>query len=1074
MPLSRTKITIPERRAELLTRPRLLDRLSEILDHRLGLISALAGSGKTSLLVDGAQHSSLPFCWLALDELDRDFQRFAQYFIAALQHRFPDFGAESNASLNALTSPERELESFAITLTNELYDVVDEHFVLVLDDFHLVEDVPFIRNFINRFVQLANENCHLILSSRTLTALPDIALMIARNQVDGLSFDELAFQADEIQALVEQNYQTSIPIETAQEWAEQTEGWITALQLSNLAAPFGSGERARLARPSGFGLPEYLGQQVLDRQPADLRQFLLRSSLLGEFNAEFCEAVLNPFSETPQNWNRLVAEVTQRNLFTLPVTADSKWLRYHHLFQDFLQSRLRAEQPELVEPILRSLAEVYAQQGQWERTYYIYRQIGDQEALANLIERAGAPLSQSGRLSTLQNWLNSLPEWLCNRRPALVSLQGAVDLWLGKPAEGLDCLNQAEAAFRQAGDIAGLALALSRRVTAHRVLGSFDQAIRDADEVLALSENNASLLLERADVQRSKGLVLYRLGDNQHALELLQRALQNFTAAQEIRMISSLKMEIGMVQRSMGNYTVALQNYQHALENWRKEGNLTWQANLLNNLGVLYHTMGEYEQAALAFEQGLACARRSGYVRMEALLLCSLGDLYIDLEESEAASQAFLRALDLARGLKDRFLTFYSEFSQSRLYRMQRDIERAETQLNNVLLTSLNQDSKYEMGLLHQEKGCLALENQDIPLAIQELTISADQFRLGGQNTDLSKTLLWLAAVQARAGNLDAAREHLRQIFSRQQQNATVSLLAIVRPNRPWLEKLVDRSVSGAALANLLRKSRQVEADLASIRRRLRNMTNAVSLPSPHLKILALGPGQVIINDQPITSSDWRTRSVRELFFFFVTQTQPLTKEKIAERFWGEITQEDLKIRFRNEMYRLRKAVGADVVVYDGEDRYMFNRDLLYDYDVEAFEALLTRASSASDVEEQKKHYLAAVNLVRGNYLADIDGEWVYEERERLRKLYMDALLKLAQIHMAEREFSQVIDMCQRAITNDRTCEEAYCILMRVYAMQGDRLEVARQYQRLKAVLDEELGISPSREAEETYRRLTA
>jgi len=264
VPISKTKIIVPNRRKELLSRPRLLDNLSALLDNKLLLLSAPAGYGKTSLMIDLAHHVEMPVCWLSLDLLDRDPQRFIAYLIASLAEQFPSIGESSRVQLNRLKSIEQDAEFLLVTLTNEIYEHVEDDFLLIIDDFHLLDDVPIISSLLNRFLELVVENCHVVLSSRTLPLLDDVTIMVAREQVAGLDHSDLAFMPREIQALYAQNYRQHLSDEDAHEFVEQTGGWITGMVLSNLPG---------MSRVSGVDTFAYLGQQVLDQQPAHIRDF---------------------------------------------------------------------------------------------------------------------------------------------------------------------------------------------------------------------------------------------------------------------------------------------------------------------------------------------------------------------------------------------------------------------------------------------------------------------------------------------------------------------------------------------------------------------------------------------------------------------------------------------------------------------------------------------------------------------------------------------------------------------------------------------------------------------------------
>src|SRR6266498_5367605 len=277
IPISKTKIIVPHRRPELLSRPRLLESLTSLLDNKLLLLSAPAGYGKTSLLIDLANNVKMPVCWLSLDLLDRDPQRFLAYFIASLAEQFPRIGEASRPQLNRLKSIEQDAESLLITLTNEIYDQIEDDFLLIIDDFHLLDDFPIISTLVNRFLELVMENCHILLSSRTLPSLDDVTLMVAREQVAGLNHVELAFVPREAQALYAQNYHQHLSDEAAHELINQTSGWITGMVLSNSPG---------MTRVSGVDTFAYLAHQVLNQQPEYIREFLMRTALPEEFNSE--------------------------------------------------------------------------------------------------------------------------------------------------------------------------------------------------------------------------------------------------------------------------------------------------------------------------------------------------------------------------------------------------------------------------------------------------------------------------------------------------------------------------------------------------------------------------------------------------------------------------------------------------------------------------------------------------------------------------------------------------------------------------------------------------------------------
>jgi two-component SAPR family response regulator len=288
------------------------------------------------------------------------------------------------------------------------------------------------------------------------------------------------------------------------------------------------------------------------------------------------------------------------------------------------------------------------------------------------------------------------------------------------------------------------------------------------------------------------------------------------------------------------------------------------------------------------------------------------------------------------------------------------------------------------------------------------------------------------------------------------------------------LKALQNDPQIGKNLGNWLDKSRQLGDRIFFVRRALRRHAQSIQIPAAGLVIRSFGRAEVRVRGRTLAMSDWKTKSVRDLFFYFLFRQEAVTKEQIGEALWPEVTDpQALKARFKDEIYRLRRAVGKNVIVLD-EVYYHFNRRLDYEYDVEAFEAYLHRAQKTRDMTKRIDYYQKAVDLAQGPFLNEIDAIWVSEERQRLGQLYVSALEELASLYLNSNQLEQCFSICHLALEQDRFNEAIYQVEMRAYAVLGDRASIVRLYQASKAALEGGLGISLSQETESLYRELTA
>ncbi|HEX6035341.1 MAG TPA: tetratricopeptide repeat protein, partial [Anaerolineales bacterium] len=922
IPISKTKIIVPYRRPELLSRPRLLESMQSLLNNKLLLLSAPAGYGKTSLLIDLAHNSNMPVCWFAVDALDRDPQRFLAYLIASLAERFPHIGAASRPQLNRLKSIEQDAESLLVTLTNEIYDQIEDDFLLIVDDFHLLDEFPVISALVNRFLELVVENCHVLLSSRTLPNLDDVTLMVAREQVAGLSHAELAFNPREAQLLYAQNHHQHLSEEAAKELIDQTSGWITGMVLSNSPG---------MTRVSGVDTFAYLGRQVLDQQPEPMREFLLRTSLPEEFNSEFCEFVLGPLYSEPQNWFSFMSYIFEKNLFILPLGDDGRWLRYHPLFREFLQARLREERPNEIQLILERMVLAYEKAGEWEKAYFTCKQLNDPEVLAGVIERSGTAMLQTA-LVTLEGWINSLPPSLVRTRPGLISLRGPILAMKGNLQESKDLLDTAVSLYQKDHDSAGLALALLRRAHTIRILGRYQSSLEDIEQALQLADTDLSLQPLYAEALRLRGLNLYRLGQSRRAVQELEHSLSLYTELKEMGSIAMLLGETAMVHAAVGNVESAKAQYQQALKLWQAEKNLHSQAETLNNLAVLYHQLGEYESASEAYEDGLACARNSHNQRAESLILTGLGDLYSEIEDFDAAAQVYEQAEVIAGGLSESFISNYLTLARANLALLQEDTQTVAHILKSFRKKLDTNPSAYERGLWALLQGRCYLLKQETKKAVSLLREGKACFVQDGRESESQWCMVWLIAAYDQAGQIENAHAEFRELLGMRNKPTHAVLIAVHQASL-YLKALQTDPQIGKGLGTLLDKSKRLGERILAVRRVLRRHAQFIQLPAASLTIQTLGRAEVSVNGRPLVMSDWRTKSVRDLFFYFLFRQDAVTKEQVGQAVWPETTDPlSLKWRFKDEIYHLRRAVGRDTIIFD-DIYYRFNRTLDYEYD---------------------------------------------------------------------------------------------------------------------------------------------
>ncbi|MDD5371301.1 MAG: hypothetical protein PHQ40_19645, partial [Anaerolineaceae bacterium] len=497
-----TKFYIPRVRENGVLRPRLSDILLAGVNRpgTFALLSSPAGFGKSTLLGEFVAQLQQPVAWVSLDEGDNDPVRFWSYLIAACQSVQPGVGESAVELLNSpLPLPENAVPSILINdFTGSESDMV-----LVLDDYHAIRNGS-VHQALSFLLDHLPNRLHIVLSTRADPPLP-LARFRARNQLIEIRAKDLRFTTEEAASFLNQAMGLNLIVDDVVALEARTEGWITGLQLAALSMK----ERKDIAgfikafTGSHVYIAEYLVEEVLQHQPEDVQIFLFQTSILGRLNASLCEAITGC-----GDGQSVLTALHRANIFVIPLDDEGMWFRYHHLFADLLQARLRQTLPA------DAIASLHSRASQWyERNGFDIEAVNhalaaqDFEGAADLIQRNAMKVTIRGELTTLLQWIEALPVHVSRRHPQII-ISKAWSLTLAGAKSQVEALLQEFEA--QLGMSDETPEAREFRGNAAAIRGYFAMLAGDYARALELTEL-AEALLPESSVQ-ARSILPYTLG----------------------------------------------------------------------------------------------------------------------------------------------------------------------------------------------------------------------------------------------------------------------------------------------------------------------------------------------------------------------------------------------------------------------------------------------------------------------------------------------------------------------------------------------------------------------------------
>ena len=787
-----TKLSIPVLPTTLLPRPQLMHKLNEALSHKLTLLSAPAGSGKTILLCQWAAQIPLPITWLSLTKDDNDPMRFWSYIVAACQRIQPVIGKHMIAQLQSPEPP--PLEAVLPLLINDLAEV-QQPFMLALDDYHTITESA-IHHTLRWFLDQLPPSLRLVLISRT-----DPPLALARRRVHHelveLRMADIRFTQEEVTEWF--THLLHLPLSPTQttHLLARTEGWAAALHLAALSLHGSSNLPQTLADFTGSHrhVIDYLIEEVLAHQPEEVHAFLLATAFLDRLTGPLCDAL------TERSDGQAMLEALERaGLFVQPLDEQRCWYRYHHLFAEAL--RVCAAQEignEQCAILFRRASSWYEQHGLLFEAVEMALSAADYETAIRVGFSVVPRLLLIGQHATVARWVEQVPHTLRASRPLLCLGLAWTRMLLGQRTLALEPLREAEQSFSSRQERWGL----GQVATAYALLARLERNGKDA---IRWGQMALALLTEKELAQRCFSMIALGYGYRLQGEVTLarQKLLEARPLSEQIESKSAFlgtTLLQGEILALQGQLTQAASCYRQVIEAGETWMHLAIEASLA--LGELLLERNELGGAAVQLERALSLSHQYEETMLVARTVLLQARLLQATASGEQIEEAFWRAVVLARQSKHPQLQASAYAYQVRWWLSQENLEAVrQFQTTSGLTGEEAPDYEHEEAALTLVRVLLA--QGEIAGARRLLERWLAFATMQGRTQSQVEILMLLARTADMQAQLTEAVALLHQSFQLAAEGRYCQLFVLEGPALSRLLRLLEPRVRGKASASYL------------------------------------------------------------------------------------------------------------------------------------------------------------------------------------------------------------------------------------------------------------------------------
>ncbi|NDJ63028.1 MAG: hypothetical protein GYB67_18055 [Chloroflexi bacterium] len=639
----RTKVSRPHSAPQHIARPALMRQLDagRAAGRRVTLVSAPAGFGKTISISAWIDTLGVPAAWLSLDPADNEPGRFFTHLVAALQVVDENLGWEIEGVLRSGQVPPGEI--ITATLINDILQM-EQPFLLVIDDFQVLRASTILEVLGTLLLNLHNlpPALHLVIVTREDPPLP-LARLRANNQLHEIRAADLRFTEAETRRFLNTTMALALTDQDVVALHEKTEGWVVGLQLAALALQqHENGASHWIADLSGSHrhILAYLTEEVLNRQPAAIQEFLLQTAVLDRLNGELCAAVTGRADS-----HTVLERLYNANLFLFPLDDARRWYRYHPLFVDLLRDSQQRRHKDETISLHQRASRWYADSGLIDDALHHALAAGDQALTLTLFETHAMDALMQWHIKTVERWWRAIPvDWRAQRLPA-----NCIFAWM--------CMFSADFA----------------QMAAH-----VETAIRP---LITQSERPAATEAEWLALQ---SVLLNGQGRAGESLRLTAQALE-LVPAQAAYLRSLIYMGQVGAHQQLADYASAAAAYQQIITHGRTAGSLFTEVLGYSGLALLALHHGELHFAFATAAHGADRLERAGMLPpISTGIYGELAQIHYEWHQLEQAHHYFRRAVQVSAltGFGD--AEIYYAVIRSRLAQRRGDLQTAAAEIQTA------------------------------------------------------------------------------------------------------------------------------------------------------------------------------------------------------------------------------------------------------------------------------------------------------------------------------------------------------------------------------------------------------